>query len=107
MISPRRIAGLALALFVAAALIPVFTARHVEEAVSALEQSVALYQEQRILKNSLGGARFALARALWEQGKDRTRARSLAEAARDDFQRDGKSSERDLADVQAWLARHR
>jgi tetratricopeptide (TPR) repeat protein len=51
-------------------------------------------------------ARFMLARALWEQGEDRGRARSLAVTARDEHQQspDMPSRTRALAEIEAWLA---
>jgi eukaryotic-like serine/threonine-protein kinase len=45
--------------------------------------------------------KFGLARALWQSGGDRTKARSLATAALTAFQ-DGRRSERQHA-VEAWL----
>jgi hypothetical protein len=45
---------------------------------------------------------FALARALWESRKDRTRADLLAQGARDAYARGGLKTE--LAGVDGWLA---
>jgi tetratricopeptide (TPR) repeat protein len=50
--------------------------------------------------------RFALARTLWKTGKDRERALELAKKARDGFRERGKYSEKDLAEVEAWLRKH-
>jgi hypothetical protein len=47
----------------------------------------------------LGQARFALALALWDAGRDRDRARALAIAARD-------HAGEQRAGVDAWLAKH-
>jgi len=52
-------------------------------------------------------ARFALARTLWGLGKNRGRAHTLAEQARETYSRAGPEHVRDLADVEAWLASHR
>jgi tetratricopeptide (TPR) repeat protein/predicted Ser/Thr protein kinase len=51
--------------------------------------------------------RFALARALWdapaEHGRDRTRARELAELARGAYVEDGEKSAEELEEVESWL----
>jgi len=46
---------------------------------------------------------FALARALWNSGRDRSRARSLAEQARDAYA--GTPAKDKLAEVETWLRR--
>jgi len=53
-------------------------------------------------------ARFALARALWEEGTKRTGAVALAAAARLDYQQSPSTpaTKRDLASVDAWIAGH-
>ena len=55
---------------------------------------------------SLAPLRFALARALWDVpldgGRDRDRARSLAEQARDAL-RDERGATKQLAKVEQWL----
>jgi tetratricopeptide (TPR) repeat protein len=48
--------------------------------------------------------RFVLAQSLWETSRDRTRARALAEEARDVLREAGEASR--LADVERWLAAH-
>ncbi|MEZ4360260.1 MAG: tetratricopeptide repeat protein [Kofleriaceae bacterium] len=53
---------------------------------------------------SVGALDFALARALWDSGGDRARARALASQARDELEPAGP---RAVARVDAWLARHR
>ena len=58
----------------------------------------------------LAGARFVLAKALWETGRDRRGAVALARRARDGFVAEGEAGRLDLAEVDAWLAgreRHR
>jgi hypothetical protein len=59
----------------------------------------------------LAETRFALARALWDasvaQGRDRPRAGTLAEQARDAYTAVGEAKETELAKVQAWLTEHR
>jgi len=63
-----------------------------KEALAPLEQALAwrLAQED-VPPNQLGGNRFALARALWQAGGDRARARTLASTAGDDFRRSAAS----------------
>ena len=56
--------------------------------------------------SDVAGARFALARALWESGTDRERSIAEAKLARDAHRRAGKGSVKALADVEAWLAEH-
>jgi tetratricopeptide (TPR) repeat protein len=49
--------------------------------------------------------RFALARALWESNRDRTRARALAEEARDAYAKASAEREK-LTEVELWLRSH-
>jgi serine/threonine protein kinase/tetratricopeptide (TPR) repeat protein len=49
--------------------------------------------------------RFALARALWESNRDRTRARALAEKARDAYAKASAEREK-LTEVELWLRSH-
>jgi tetratricopeptide (TPR) repeat protein len=71
------------------------------------ERAVTLREKAGIAANLLAEARFELARALWEAeadaGRDRERARILAEQARDGLRAVGKS-EATLATIEAWLA---
>ena len=53
---------------------------------------------------STAEARFALASALWDTGGDRTRALSLAKAAKDTYEQ--LEMNRELAQVNGWLAKH-
>ena len=48
--------------------------------------------------------RFALARALWESGRDRLRARSLAEQAHDSYAK--AELKTNVAEVDSWLHLH-
>ncbi|HVZ71650.1 MAG TPA: tetratricopeptide repeat protein, partial [Polyangia bacterium] len=54
----------------------------------------------------VGESRFALARALWDAGGDRRRARALAEAAREAYGR-ATNAQKEIAGIDAWLASHR
>jgi tetratricopeptide (TPR) repeat protein len=51
-------------------------------AIPPLEQAIALRERAKLEAGELAEARFALARALWDSKRDRRRARTLAEKAR-------------------------
>jgi tetratricopeptide (TPR) repeat protein/predicted Ser/Thr protein kinase len=70
------------------------------EAAKLLERAVAILEHQQAERDWLPSARFALAEALWDGGRDRERARALATAALPD-------AGRERADIEAWLAHHR
>jgi tetratricopeptide (TPR) repeat protein len=74
------------------------------EAETELEKAAGLFGDDRSLYAC--EARFALARTLWAQPPKRPRARAVARAARDGYQRlsDGKSK---AVEVATWLATHR
>jgi hypothetical protein len=55
---------------------------------------------------------FALARALWDSGRDHSRARSLAEEARDAYATGPQKSQpnqpnQKRGEIETWLTRHR
>jgi hypothetical protein len=58
----------------------------------------------------LAYTRFGLAHALWSapasRGRDRPRARTLAEQAHDAYAAGGDATKTDLAEVDTWLAGH-
>ena len=56
---------------------------------------------------NLAEARFALARSLWGAGRDRARARALAEQSRAGYAALGEGFEPAADEVAAWLAAHR
>jgi hypothetical protein len=60
---------------------------------------------RRDIRLEASETRFALARALWDAGGDRTRARHLAAAARADYERTPSPS-RKGAEIAAWLSTH-
>ncbi|MBI5547648.1 MAG: tetratricopeptide repeat protein [Deltaproteobacteria bacterium] len=55
--------------------------------------------------NEIARARFALARALWESRGDRGRARRLAVQAQERFIQAGRGLQRELEEVERWLAK--
>jgi hypothetical protein len=73
--------------------------RRPAEAIAPLERALTL-RLAAAAPADLGATRFALARALWESGGDRSRARALARAARDGY---GARLETERAEADAWL----
>ena len=69
------------------------------------ERALRIREQSKVDPTSVGEAQFALARALWETGRDRPRARTLALAARDGYATPDTRKARD--NVDAWLATHR
>jgi hypothetical protein len=76
----------------------------VAAAVSNLEHALRIRLDPDFDPALLAETRFGLARALWESGGDRTRALSLARAAREAYERNNRP--RQLSAVDAWLAVH-
>jgi tRNA A-37 threonylcarbamoyl transferase component Bud32/tetratricopeptide (TPR) repeat protein len=75
-----------------------------KEALPPLERALRLREAGEHDPSSLAQTRFALACALWDAKADRTRALSLAKAARSGFH-EGNAA-KDVAEVDAWLARN-
>lgn len=79
-----------------------------DRAVAPLQRAVALREKHGTDAEELGDVRFALARALWEQGgDDRGGAHRLAKQARDAYLKMEEGGDSHVADVTRWLARHR
>jgi len=76
------------------------------DAIAPLERALALEQAATGAA-ALAGTRFALARALWDANRDRARARALAREARQADADVGAAGQADLAEVDAWLTKHR
>jgi serine/threonine protein kinase/tetratricopeptide (TPR) repeat protein len=74
-------------------------------ALVPLERAFKIRAAQETEPSRRAETSFALARALWESNRDRKRARSLAEQARDDYARS--TSKAKLSDVARWLADRR
>ena len=74
-------------------------------AIPGLESALRTF-EQTSAANSVfvSDFRFALARALWDNGRDRPRAISLAMQARDIFTRTGRADR--VGEVASWLSSH-
>lgn len=74
-----------------------------DRALPLLERSLRVRADKPGEPVYSADAQFALARALWSMGRDRVRARALAEEAREVYSRAGAEHVRDLAEVEAWL----
>ena len=77
---------------------------HFPEAVEKLERALKLATAEAGLPSEVGEIQFALARALWGEGKDRARALSLAAKAKENYKEgpDGLLAE-DRAQVDEFL----
>ena len=75
-------------------------------AVPPLEHALAVAEKHPDDPLPLAGARFALARAEWDAGRDHARARGRAVAARQAYA-GVRSQKAQLAAVDGWLAAHR
>jgi tetratricopeptide (TPR) repeat protein len=80
------------------------------EALAHLERALTIRTSKRGDATLLATTRFALARALWSapvgQGRDRDRARELAELAHDTYVNASEKSAEDLSEVEVWLREH-
>ncbi|HEU0034800.1 MAG TPA: tetratricopeptide repeat protein [Kofleriaceae bacterium] len=78
------------------------------DAIAPLERALALYEEAKITPNFLANVQWPLARALWDAGRDRKRARDLAEAARKTSAASSMPIHQERAKtIERWLADHR
>jgi len=81
------------------------------EALPLLERALVLRTTHAVDPSLVAKTRFLLARASWAApsagGRDRPRARELAEQARDAWAGAGPGRADDLAEVEQWLAEHR
>ncbi|RMG97526.1 MAG: serine/threonine protein kinase [Deltaproteobacteria bacterium] len=78
--------------------------RRPQDAVRHAERAVALREGGKTSPEDLAEARFVLARALWAADRDQARALELAAKARDAYREAGKAREKELGEVEAWLA---
>ncbi len=80
-----------------------------DRALALVEDAVAYFEKNAEEPIDVGVARFALARALWDSGRDRRRAMELAKLAQDDLTKaqtgDDLQSYRDQ--LARWLRDHR
>jgi eukaryotic-like serine/threonine-protein kinase len=75
------------------------------EALAPLERATTLYAKEGE-PSWRADARFGLARALWQSGRDRERALSLGRQARADYFAIGEPEKAQLREVDHWLARN-
>jgi serine/threonine protein kinase/tetratricopeptide (TPR) repeat protein len=73
-------------------------------ALAPLERAFRIRAVQETEPSRRAETSFALAQALWESNRDRARAYSLAEQARDEYAKAGAKAK--LTDVAKWLADH-
>ena len=73
-------------------------------AVDVLERAHALYAKLDAPDSERAECSFALARALWDSGRDRPRALDLARHARDAFEAAGAQTKVALREVDGWLS---
>jgi tetratricopeptide (TPR) repeat protein len=92
--------------WVAYALVPLgktlIATKRAAESVPVLERAVRIRDRREPNQPLVAEARFGLARAIWEAGGDRGRARQLATAARDFYVRDP-GLMKQAKEVEVWL----
>lgn len=81
-------------------------AGQVDEARPVLERALALQASEPLPSDELAATRWALARVLWTQPRERARALSLAREAVALYREHPEKTPLDLAAVQAWLREH-
>jgi hypothetical protein len=81
--------------------------RKAAQALPLLERAAALEVKHKVDALELSRTRFSLARALWESGGDRGRAKALAAEAREGNVAAGPAARRELAAVETWLQARR
>ena len=80
---------------------------HPEEAIEHLQRAEAIFLDTVGEDHAdTSGVRFDLARALWDGGGDRTRARTLAEQALAAAEKAGPEASKEQAQYGAWLRDH-
>jgi tetratricopeptide (TPR) repeat protein len=77
------------------------------KAIPPLERALALRESSTGDPWDRADTRFNLAKALWQTGRDRARAKTLAEGARADYAASGDGAKKELADVAHWLEAHK
>jgi len=73
-------------------------------AIVPLERAFKIREDHETDPSRRAETRFALARALWDAGRDRVRARLLAQEARDTYAQ--AVAKPKLAEVESWLRAH-
>jgi serine/threonine protein kinase len=74
-------------------------------AITPLERAFKIREAKESDPSQRAETCFALARALWESGRDRPRARALAGAAREGYAKAALAAK--LAEIDSWLETHR
>ena len=76
-----------------------------EKAVAPLERALAIREKTGAEPSQVGDTRFLLARALWDSGRDRARAQTLALSAKVAFGHRPAWGKK-VAEIDRWLAAH-
>lgn len=71
--------------------------------IELAERSLAIHRDASVSPFRLGQSKYVLAQALWEAGRDRARARGLADEARRLYRAEGETREPLAAEIDAWL----
>jgi tetratricopeptide (TPR) repeat protein len=79
---------------------------HPERGVEPLEHAARLRDPERVEPRLAASTRFILARAMFEAGQDRTRAREIAEQARELFMASGAGWDEAADEISVWLEAH-
>jgi hypothetical protein len=76
--------------------------------VAALERAVAIGSSPGVNPYAVAESKFLLARALWDasRGRDRPRARALAEAAATSLRGAPAHEQKHLESIETWLREH-
>ncbi len=74
-----------------------------QPAIETLQRAISIQESHHGEPSFLGEARFGLARAFAAKGDPR-RARMVAEKAREAFIAAGRGSQKDVLEVEQWLA---
>ncbi len=80
--------------------------RHAE-AVPHLRYSFGVFHRTPVDPRFKGGSAIQLAKALWDEGRDRAESRRIATQALADYRADPTRFAKEIAAVEAWLAEHR
>lgn len=90
-----------------AMVMPLLLLKRPAEAIEPAERAMRLCEKGEVSPAKLAGTRYWLAMALYESGRDRTRAHRLVTQARDAYATMGAYGEDQVRDLNAWLSAHK
>ncbi|MES1158249.1 MAG: tetratricopeptide repeat protein, partial [Haliangium ochraceum] len=76
-----------------------------DQAITHLQRALEIRESHHVDLGEIGETRFALARALWDSGRDHSRARRFATQARQEIAKPGSASDARVM-IERWLASH-